>query len=261
MIWKLLAIERIKAFNYNSFWIILALFTALIILAFFVAGAFGTVTVGNEDVNLPQVTIYEFPLLWHYLVYISGFLHYLPALLVILLVTNDIQHGIWRQHVAEGLDRSELVGSKILLTAILALYATVLLIIIGLFFGLRNTMDANTAVVLENASFLIGYFVQLFGYLTIAFVFAVLVKRPAQAIIFLLVYGIILERIIRYFLPDELSFYLPMAAITGIVSNPYMSLIGVEVVDTPFISNFYVSLAWILILWGGIYAFIRYKDL
>ncbi|MEX1136881.1 MAG: hypothetical protein WEB89_08255 [Balneolales bacterium] len=260
MIGKLVTIERIKALNYRSFWTILILYSVLIVLSYYVAGAFGAVNVDGEQVDLPQFGIYEFPMLWHYLTYISGFLHYLPALLVILLVTNDIQYGLWKQHVAEGLERGELVGLKILVITLLSAFATLLLVVTGLAFGLSGAPDVSLSIILERAGFIVGYFVQVFAYMTIAFVFAVVVKKPAQAIILLLAYGIIVERLIRFSLPGEFSFYFPMAAFAGIISNPYMSIIGAEVVDTPFISNIYVSLAWIALFLGGIYAFVRYKD-
>ncbi|MEX1121399.1 MAG: hypothetical protein WD491_09470 [Balneolales bacterium] len=260
MIGKLFAIERIKAFNYNSFWYIMALYSVLLVLGYYVAGAFGTVTVNGEQVDLPQFRVYEFPMLWHYLTYIAGFLHYLPALLLILLVTNDIQFGIWRQHVAEGLERAHLVGAKVLMMALLSGYATVLVILTGLAFGLPGTEGASPAMILESADFIIGFFVQIFAYLTMAFVFAVAVKKPAQAIIMLLVYSIVVERLIHFFLPGELSFFLPMAAFSSFISNPYMSIIGAEVVETPFVNSFFASLVWIIMLLGGIYAFVRYKD-
>lgn len=257
---KLFAVERIKTMNYTSFRIIMILFSGLVVLGYYVAGSFGTVTIDGDEVVLPELMIYDFPGTWHYLTYISGFLHYLPALLIILLVTNDIQYGLWKQHIAEGMDRGELVGAKLLVISLISAYATVLLMVTGLVYGLSYTEEVSFQLILKNAGFLAGYLVQIFAYMTMAFVFALVCKRAGLAITLLLVYALIGERLIRFFLPEELSFYFPMAAFSGIIGNPFMSLIGVEVADTPFINNFYVSLAWIAVLLAGSYAFVRYKE-
>ncbi|MEX0684892.1 MAG: hypothetical protein WD267_13300 [Balneolales bacterium] len=261
MIRKLLLIEKTKLLNYSSFWIIMSLFSVLIVLSFMVAGSLGTLDVNGNSMNLPQLSIYEFPILWHYLTYIAGFLHYLPALLIILVVTNDIQYGLWRQNVADGLDRKELLWSKVLVITVISIFATILLVVLGLVYGLSHTHDVDLKLVIESAEFLVGYFVQLFAYMVIALLFAVFIKSPAQAIVYLLVYGIIVERLISLLLPEVFSFYLPMAAFSGIISNPYMNLMGMEVINTPFTNILFVSLAWIVVILVGLYAYIRSQDI
>ncbi|MEX0927864.1 MAG: hypothetical protein WD266_04465 [Balneolales bacterium] len=257
---KWLAIEKVKMLHYRTFWVILALYTLMLVAGYYLSGSFGSLSVNNQQINLPELTVFAFPGLWHYLTYISGFLHYILALTVIALTANDLQYGLWRQHVAEGMDRSELIGAKVLVMMLLALYSTLLVILTGLAFGLSHTADADLALVLESAGFLIGYGVQAFAYMTLAFLFAVVVQRAGTAIILLLVYAVVGERLILFLLPEPLSFYLPMAAFSAIISNPFMTLFGIEVADSPFTTAFYISLAWIVMLLGAAYAFLRYND-
>src|SRR5690606_822488 len=117
----------------------------------------------------PSKGIYGFPTGWHFMTWMSSWLHILLGIIIVIFSTNEFNNRTARQHIIDGLTRNELFWSKFTLTAFLALIATLyttLLAIIGSLIytgGLANFTD--------GIEYLPIFLFQTFGYLCIALLF------------------------------------------------------------------------------------------
>ncbi|RTQ52546.1 ABC transporter permease [Hymenobacter gummosus] len=207
--------ELRKLLPYRTAWIILLLFTAL--LAATAAGA------GGVNVNGQQLgqALYALPGLWTNLVYLASYFSLLPAFLLIMLITDEFQYRTLRQQVIDGASREQLVLDKLLVALLLSGWALLSVLAVGLYFGLTRS-GANAADILAAAPRpLLLYAAQLLGYLALAALLAVLIRRSTPTIVALLLYVWVLERLIRYFLPDEIDRFLPMKALDILTPSPF----------------------------------------
>ncbi|GAB2942758.1 hypothetical protein GCM10027048_04260 [Hymenobacter coalescens] len=212
----MLKTELRKLLPYRTAWVILLLFTAL--LAATVAGA-GGVSVNGSQLGL---ALYALPGLWTNLVYIAGYFSLLPAFLLIMLITDEFQYRTLRQQVIDGASREQLVFDKLQVGLLLTAWCVVSVLAVGLFFGLTRAPGAEAGQVLAAAPRpLLLYAAQLTGYLALAALLAVLIRKSTPAIVALLLYVWVVERLIRYFLPDAIDRFLPVKALDILTPSPF----------------------------------------
>lgn len=235
---KLLKIEWLKIKNYNAF-IILSSFFAL-----------GVVTVNyivfivNKNM-LSQASAaglmgafspYDFDKTWQTTSYASGWLLLLPALLLIILVTNEFTYRTHRQNIIDGWTRQEFIHVKIVMALLTAIFSTILVFITALSFGLFSGSSFSTYGISHVAYF----FLKALSYNMIAILISVLIRRTGFAIgIFFIYMG--LENFISQLLDvwsirlrsqdnidlGSMGDYLPMNSADGMLTfpeNPLKSL-------------------------------------
>jgi len=234
---KLLKIEWLKIKNYNAF-IILSSFFAL-----------GVITVNyiiflvNRDMisqtgpaNLiGAFSPYNFDMTWQTTSYASGWLLLLPALLLIILVTNEFTYRTHRQNIIDGWSRQQFIHVKIVMALILAVLSTLLVSITALVFGLASGTSFSTTGIAHVAFF----FFKALTYNMIALLISVLIRRTGFAIgIFFIYMG--LENFISQLLDvwsiklrrdssidlGSMGDYLPMNAADGLLTFPDNPLKG-----------------------------------
>lgn len=211
----MLKTELRKLLPYRTVWIILLLFTAL--LAATVAGA------GGVNVNGQQLgqALYALPGLWTNLTYLASYFSLLPAFLLIMVITDEFQYRTLRQQIIDGASREQLVFDKLLVALLLTGWAVLSVLVVGVFFGLTRT-NATAADILQAAPRpLLLYATQLLGYLSLAALLALLIRKSTPSIVALLLYVWVVERLVRYFLPDEIDRFLPMKALDILTPSPF----------------------------------------
>lgn len=215
----MLKTELRKLLPYRTVWIILVLFTAL--LAATVAGA-GSVTVNGS--RLGQA-LYALPGLWTNLVYLASYFSLLPAFLLIMLITDEFQYRTLRQQIIDGASREQVILAKLLMAVLLAGWAVLSVLAVGLFFGLTRTNDSVADILAAAPRPLLLYATQLLGMLALAALLAVLIRRSTPTIVALLLYVWVVERLIRYFLPDDIDRFLPIKALDILTPSPFAQTI------------------------------------
>jgi ABC-type transport system involved in multi-copper enzyme maturation permease subunit len=105
----------------------------------------------------------------------------LMGVLVVLITCNEITYKTQRQNVIDGLSKRDIIIGKFLTFLLLAVFATLYTFLLALIFGIINDGMGDIA---SGISYIGIYLLQTIGYFSFAFLFAVLVKRPALAIIF-----------------------------------------------------------------------------
>ncbi|MBL0131947.1 MAG: ABC transporter permease [Chitinophagaceae bacterium] len=196
----LIRTEWLKMRKYNAFWWILGL-TALsypgINYIFYMvydnithqpsqAGQLAKMVIGNP---------FAFPEVWHTVAYSSSIFVFIPAVVIIMFITNEYTFKTHRQNIIDGWSRSQFISSKLIDVLLVTLMITVLYFAVSLVAGVTN----QTRLIQDtwNQSYYIGLFaLQTFAQLSIAFLIGFLVRKAFIALGIFLFYFMIFEPII-----------------------------------------------------------------
>jgi len=183
---KLLKIEWLKIKNYNAF-IILSSFFALGVLTvnyiiFLVnrdmisqAGAAGLVG---------SFSLYNFDTTWQTTSYAAGWILLLPALLIIILLTNEFTYRTHRQNIIDGWSRKQFIDVKIVMALIAAVASTIMVMITALVFG----WGSGTSFSFDGFSHIGFFFLKALTYNMIALLIGVLIRRTGFAVAVFFIY-------------------------------------------------------------------------
>lgn len=163
--------------------------------------------------------MFSFPSVWGMITYLAGWFNLLMGVLVVIITCNEINHRMLRQNVIDGLSRSQAILSKFLVIFLLSFVVTIYVALIGFLSGM--ILGGGDVGPLEEFYYIPVYFIQTLGYFSFAFFFAILVKRPALAIIFY-VLSIMLEGIVGLFLPSQVYQWFPLKIISELVPFPFL---------------------------------------
>ena len=264
---KLLRIEWIKNAGNPVFWVIIGLYAISVVAELFGAEAFiNKVTSDvsrNSPIPIPNMSIYVFPSVWHNLTYLAGFLKPLLAFVVILFITNEFTYRTLRQHIINGLSRSEVFLTKLIFISALSFLSVVLVFLSGIILGLFHTKDIEFGQIIENQQFIWAYFLEMMGVCSFALMLSIVLKRSGVSIVVFSVYFFILEPVLRFNLDDPIASYLPMKAFGKMIDVPntsLMKLFGVNFREFISISDVMVSLLYLIIFLIISYIIIRKRD-
>jgi ABC-type transport system involved in multi-copper enzyme maturation permease subunit len=169
-------------------WLKLKKYTAFKVMAiFFAVGVFAInyiVFIVNKNIvnNVPGAGLisfspYNFDKTWQSTSYATGFILLLPALLLLMLFTNEYTFKTHRQNIIDGLSRQQFINVKIAMAIIFALVSTILVFITALGFG----FGSGTSFSLNGIVFVGYFFLKALSYNLIAVLFSVLIKRTGFA--------------------------------------------------------------------------------
>ncbi len=265
---KLIKIEWQKIYAYRTFWVYMILFfaiTALVLAG--VEGFLNAITENSQkesDVPIPKFSVYTFPYIWHNLVFLASFLKIIPALLLIILVTNEYSFLTVRQNIISGINRTEFVLGKALLAAFLSLAIVLFIFVCGLILGLIDSKEAGMGQISEKTIFLFTFAWELMVYFLFAILIGLLIKKSGFAIGFLLVYTFLVEPYLEYQLPGNWTRILPLNSLSNLIDVPntsLMQLFGINFRSYTAWEDFLVSIIYAaLFLFASIYLF-RKSDL
>lgn len=254
---SLLRIEWLKLKNYGAFKIIFILFAVGIFLTNYI------VFMVNKNIieKAGQVgtfigfTPYSFYNTWQTTSYASGYLLILPAMLMIIITTNEYTYKTSRQNIIDGWSRQQFINVKLVMGLILALIPTVLVLISASIAGVLSGTDFS----MNHFSHVGFFFLKAVSYNVIAVFVSVLVKRPGFAIGLYFIY-LGAENIASQLLDflslklkaqshldlGSLGDYLPMNAADGLLTFPENNLKSMTkgVLPTEY---FWVVLAFALV--------------
>jgi len=257
---NIIHIELRKLLKSPAFWIILGLYTLSLVTVLSGTESFINHVVENARKNspipIPSFSLYAFPYVWHNMTYVAGFLKFLLACLVILFITNEYTYRTIRQNIINGMSRTSYFGSKVISLALLSLFTSFVLVMNSLILGFAVTEEITLALILEKVFFVGVYFLEVFAFLSFAFMAATLLQKAGLAIIVFTIYVLIAEPILAFRLPEDAAWFLPMKSIGRMIDIPntaIMKLFGV---------NFRETVEWIDILmvvaYSSIFLFFSY---
>lgn len=236
----LLKIEWLKIKNYGAFKILSIFFSIGVFLANYIVFSVNKNIVTNiTDKSgglIQSFNPYSFDSTWQTTSYTTGYLLILPAMLLIILVTNEYSFRTSRQNIIDGWSRAEFITVKLTMALIIALVCTLLVIIAALLFGLLSSTSFSTEGI-ENIGF---FFLKALSYNVLAVFISVALKKTGLVIGLYFIY-LGAENIISQLLDvwsiklkadgladlGSMGDYLPMNAADGLLrfpDNPLKSL-------------------------------------
>lgn len=222
----LVKVEWLKMKKYNAFWWIMGI-TALsypgINYLFYMiyseviqdqskTGQLAKMLIGNP---------FTFPEVWHTVAYASSIFIFIPAVVVIMFITNEYSFKTHRQNIIDGWSRTQFITSKLIDVLLITLLIT------GLYLGVcLVTGFANQERLIKDTwgkSQFIGLFaLQTFCQLSIAFLIGFLVRKAFLALgifFFYIIFEQFLVGLLRYYNSDA-RFFLPLEASDRMIPVP-----------------------------------------
>ena len=256
----LLKIEYKKIIPFTPFWVIFGLFFIFTPIVFY---GLGQIKIDGFPIDF--ATMYNFPNVWNNITYIASYFNLLIGMLLVILVCNEFTFKTFRQHVIDGQSKADFVYSKIILMSSFALVSTLFLFITGTFFGFSS--DAATGdLFLKDIKYLLIYFIQSLGYMSVGFIISILIRSSAMSIIIFLC-SIIGESIIRALVPDQIDMYFPMKIISNLTPFPIPESIldqNIAMGDAEPISlmtTLAIAAIYIVVFWAMSYLILLKKDI
>ncbi len=225
---QLLKIEWLKIKKYPAFWWMLGIVALTYpginwfgyklyegtVSRHDMAGALAKSLLGNP---------FAFPESWHSVAYFSSFFVIIPAILVIMVITNEYNYKTHRQNVIDGWSRTEFVTSKILDVFIVTLVVTLMYLLTA---GISGFMlqEGNQSNWTDQIKYVPLFMLQTFAQLSIAFMLGFLVRKAFIALGIFLFYYLIVEPTLRglltYFKMPDLANYLPFNISNKLIPYP-----------------------------------------
>ena len=223
--------EWLKIKSYRAFWWVMAI-TALsypgINYIFF--NAYKEITKkGSSTGEMAKMLLgnpFVFPETFHTAGFFSSFFVFIPAIVVIMMITNEYTYKTHRQNIIDGWSRNEFLIGKFIDVLLITLLVTILYFIVSLAVGFAST-NAPVQDIFSKSSYVGLFALQTFSQLSLAFLIGFLVRKSFIALSIFIFYFLIVENtavnILRIkandlgrFLPLEISDRLiPIPAFLG----------------------------------------------
>ncbi len=247
----LLQVDLKKLFNYRTFWIICGLY-------FFTLGvgaASGmeflkwlahTFKDFGSSLNINRIPLYHFPDVWQNLAWGSGLLKLMLAIMVIISITNEYQYRTIRQNIIDGLSRENFIVSKVLTNFLLSASSMVLIFLVTLVTGFIYSPEIIFPYMFTGVEFCFAYFLEVFSFLSFAFMVGIFVQRSGLSIV-LLFAAFIIESIIKLNIDDyfpALIKFFPLESIKNLVPLPFARYAFQEIQDYVSLTSVAIALGW-----------------
>lgn len=261
---RLISLEFHKLRGYRAFWILFILYVGT--LAMTVLSLNGILSAFFSK-NMPSGLggswpLNSFPDSWHYLTYLAGFFHYILAVIVIILICNEFSFKTVRQNVIDGMSRTEWLMGKFLMLMLFALVSTVIVFVCILVLGMIDTIGFQAGDMFEKIHFMALYFLQLVGYLMLAFVIGMLIRRTGIAIGVMFIYAWFLEKVTVFlvgeYVSEDLAGFFPLESFNRMIPLPFNFSEGLSSTDPMAMAT---SIGFILLFMGISYLFLHKRDL
>ena len=207
--------EFTKIWSYMAFRVIILLHFILFFLVVLVTS--------RLDITVPGFStdyLYQFPNIWEFFPWVASWFNLLLAILIIVMTGNEYTFRTFRQHVIDGLSRSDLLTGKGFLIIAIAIYSMLMVLLFSLLFGFIFTKDLTAALFVKKTYILLVYFVQAVAYMSTGFLLAILFRNTALAIVLFILLRLIIEPVFRLFFPPAARLYFPMKVISNLTPMP-----------------------------------------
>jgi ABC-type transport system involved in multi-copper enzyme maturation permease subunit len=204
----------------------------------------------NQKLNIDRIPLYHFPDVWLNLIWFSGLLKVVLAIMVVISVTNEFAYRTVRQNIIDGFSRLEFLLSKVLTNVLLSLMSVAMIFVIGLVTGMIYSPSIEIAKIVTDLEFFVAYFLEIFFFLSYALMLSILIQRSGLTIIVLLLSQMI-EIIVKSNIDEYVPWlipYFPFQSIWELIALPYPRYAFQEIQD-------YISLGTVAIVIGWTFLF------
>src|SRR5580693_3391715 len=160
---------------------------------------------------------------WRTVAYFSSLFVFIPAIVIIMLITNEYTYKTNRQNIIDGWSRTNFMSGKLVDVLILSILVTLLYTVVALIIGLINTTDPSANK--WSLVYYIGLFaLQSFAQLSLAFLVGFLVRRSFIALAIYAFYFIVLEpiavNVLRIKFNSEIGRFFPLEVSHKLLPRP-----------------------------------------
>lgn len=267
---SVLAAEWLKLKRYKPFWVVFLLYPicmggVVTISVWTQAQVKGVAGEAGLGAAVERYLPFAFPHVWQSVGYLASWLHFLPAVLVILSVTNEFSFRTHRQNLLDGWSRTQFLWAKAVMVSALCLFATVVVAILSVIAGLASGSTPTGQGVKYVALFLL----QSHVYMTFALFLAFVIRRAALSLAAFFIYSMMLENFLAFLLNQKLNGagnFLPLEAAGGLLPFPFLSEHAPRAAkDLIFIPDqallVVASLAYLALFLAGLWLRFRREDL
>jgi ABC-type transport system involved in multi-copper enzyme maturation permease subunit len=166
---------------------------------------------------------FAFPDAWHSVAYFSSWFVMVPAILVIMLISNEYNFKTHRQNVIDGWSREQFITSKLSDVLIITLIVTVIYFIVAAIFGFYYSDSTAISRWSEELQYIPLFMLETFSQLSIAFLLGFLLRKAFIALGLYFFYTIIIENALKAYLSFKRSpvgEYLPVEISNRLVPRP-----------------------------------------
>jgi ABC-2 type transport system permease protein len=211
---------------------------------------------------------FSFPEAWKTVAYFSSLFVFIPAIVIIMLITNEYTYKTNRQNIIDGWSRKDFMMGKLVDVFILSTLVTVIYFIVALVIGVSNT--ATTGTDKWKLLYYVGlFFLQTFSQLSLAFMVGLLVRKSFIALAVFSFYFVIAEPIavnlLRYKYKNEVGRFFPLEISHRLLPKPaFIGRIDQAAYDAALAAVKYhvlYSLLLILITWAFCFWVNQRRDL
>jgi len=210
--------EWLKIQKYRAFWWVMAI-TALTYpgINYMSLALYNQARDGDDQRrNLVKMLIgnpFSFPETWHTTAYFSSLFIFIPAIVIIMLITNEYTYRTNRQNIIEGWSRKDFMIAKLMDVIILSALVTLLYAVVALSIGLSNTPDDKADTKWQQVYYIGLFALQSFSQLSLAFLTGFLLRKSFIALSVFSFYFIIAEpvavKILKYKYHNEIGRFFP----------------------------------------------------
>ena len=242
---NLLTLEWLKLKKNRLFKIIMIIIAAIMPLSIVAIKKMGI-----RDPLSDADFFYTFPKIWEIVGYIGSWMVFLlGGFLIIQWITAEIRYKTMRQNIMIGVTRHNYWLSKIILITLISIFCTLVVTITGAILGTIYSGEGTSFSL--SLAYVGRFFLMCMGYLSFAFLMALLLKRSGIAIICYIMYGTIFENIIRYMIhqklvKNETMHYYPMNSLEDLMPIPVNEVVEEFVKTQGF--DFFLSMQTAIIL-------------
>jgi ABC-2 type transport system permease protein len=183
---------------------------------------------GFFTLELGELGIFNFPIVWHVTTYFSALFKFFFAIVVVSMIGNEYSNKTLKQNLIDGLSKKEFILSKFYAIVFFSLVSTVIIFVISLILGLIYSSYNEFNIIVREMEFLPAYFIKLVGFFSFCLFLGVLAKRSAFALAFLFV-DFIVEWVIFGLIAWKSSLematsvqsFLPLTAMSNLIKQPF----------------------------------------
>ncbi|ULQ56546.1 ABC transporter permease [Flavihumibacter rivuli] len=226
---QLIKTEWLKIRNYPAFWIMIGMIALSypgVNYAFF--NVYKKITTDkNNTAQMAKMLLgepFNFPEVWRTTAFFSSWFVFIPAVIVIMLITNEYSYRTHRQNIIDGWDKKDFLMAKWIDVLIVSLLVTACYAATTMIIGITQTSDPK-ADPFKLIHYTGLFALQTFSQLSIAFMVGLLVKKSFIALGVFLFYGLIVENVLvgmfkHLIFKNDIGRYLPMEVSDRLLPQP-----------------------------------------
>ena len=224
--------NRASKFLIISYFILLS-FIALIASIKFEFGAF--------RLHLAEQGIFNFPYIWHFNTYIAIWAKPFLATVIVSMIANEYTYGTLKQNLIDGMSKKEFIFSKLFTSILISFLSTLFIFLLSLILGYFFSSYDEWGRIFSDLEYLAAYFFNLIGFFSFCIFIAVLIKRSAFSLGFILlwfilewiIYGILGKYILKDFeIADKIFSFFPLESISNLLKQPFDRLSVIKNIET-----------------------------